>query len=239
LPGALLACHLLLTSPSIIRSMFKMGEFFNSFETKKMAYDTAEYKNGFSPGGLAITDDDLSFYREKVKVMAEDFRKNKLKPEYDLFSGPLKAMKNKVKTESSCISPGVFYVGVSAEGDIFPCHRFVGYKETKLGNVWEGFDREKWMEKYAKVHIFNSKVCSNCWVRYFCGGLCPATQYYLGGDMVLSENVTQEPVHCKLKKIIFEESMLLFARLDEEDLEAVASYADAQDRHETLNLLRN
>jgi hypothetical protein len=56
--------------------------------------------------------------------------------------------------------------------------------------------------------------------------------------MVLSENVAREPVHCRLKKIVFEESMLLFARLSEEDLEAVHC-ADAQDRHETFNSLRN
>jgi uncharacterized protein len=209
-----------ITGPGI-RSTYKMGEFFTGISTKRVAYDTAEYKNGFSRGGLAISDDDLSLYRHNVKEMARDFRENKLKPGYNLFAGPLQAMKNKMKKESSCVSPGVFYVGVSAEGDIFPCHRFVGYKETKLGNVWDGFDREKWMEKYAKVHVYNSKVCSHCWLRYFCGGLCPATNYYLGEDLVLSENLAQEPVHCKLKKIIFEESMLLFARLSDEDLEAV------------------
>jgi uncharacterized protein len=207
-----------ITRPGV-RNMFDVSNFFKRFKTKEIHYDTAEYKNGISPGGLAITDRDIRFYRHEVKKMADEFKKDHSKIEYDLFSGPLKAMKGKIKKESFCVSPGAFYAGVSAEGDIFPCHRLVGYKETKLGNVWDGFDREKWLKKYARVHIFNSKVCSRCWVRYFCGGMCPATNYFLGGDLVLSEKVDQEPVHCKLRKIVFEEAMLLFASLSEDNFQ--------------------
>jgi uncharacterized protein len=226
-----------LTRPGII-NMDELIDFYKNLNTKEVYFDTAEYKNGISRDGLAITDEDLNIYRQKVKNRAERFMKNKSKDEFNIFSKMLKIMKDKIRKSNFCVSPGVLYVCVSAEGDIYPCHRFVGHKKTKLGNIWQGFDREKWLAKFAKVHIYNSKVCSRCWVRYSCGGLCPATNYYLGEDMVLSENVAQEPVHCKLKKIIFEESMLLFARLDEEDLEAVA-HAEAQDRHEAFNALRN
>ena|GEM_PF-1535447 len=207
-----------ITRPGV-RNMFNVANFFKRFKTKEIHYDTAEYKNGISPGGLAITDDDIGAYRQEVKKMANEFKKNKSKTEYDLFYGPLNAMKSKIKRESFCVSPGALYAGISAEGDIFPCHRLVGYKETKLGNVWDGFDREKWLKKYARVHIFNSSVCSSCWVRYFCGGMCPATNYFLGGDLVLSEKVDPEPVHCKLRKIVFEEAMLLFASLSGNDFQ--------------------
>ncbi len=200
-----------LTRPALI-NMYDVVDFFHGFKTKKIIYDTAEYKHGISPRGLAITEDDLNIYRQKVKEVAEGFRKKHSK--YDsLFSGPLNAIKKKTRRNNYCLSAGILYVGVSAQGDLFPCHRFVGYKGTKLGNVWEGFDKEDWQRRYAKVHIFNSKVCSRCWIRYYCGGLCPATNYFLGGDMVLSEKVDPEPVHCKLKKIIFEETLLLSARL--------------------------
>jgi len=205
-----------ITGPSI-RNIDDLVAFFTSFKTKSIIYDTAEYNNGISPRGLAIRDDDLAIYRRKIKERAEKVRKNKLESGYNVFARPLKDMKDKIKKTHFCISPGALYVGVSAEGDIFPCHRLVGYKETKLGNVWDGFDREKWLKKYARVHIFNSKVCSRCWVRYFCGGMCPATNYFLGGDFMLSEKVEPEPVHCKLKKMIIEEAMLLFATLTKND----------------------
>lgn len=200
-----------LTRPSL-QYLDDIIEFFNNFKTKRIHYDTAEYKQSNSRAGLAITDNDLNLYRQKVKKMAAEIKNNESKAWDGLFSNPLKSIKAKAKRQNSCKSLGVFYVGISAEGDIFPCHRFVGYKQTKLGNVREGFDRENWLKKFAGVHIFNSKKCSSCWVRYFCGGLCPATSYFLGNDMVLTDT-TEEPVHCKLKKIVFEESILLFSRL--------------------------
>lgn len=195
----------------------ELVDFFRNFKTKQVYYDTAEYRNGISPEDLAITDDDLKIYRQKVKKMAAEYKNKTLKPDSDLFSGPLKLLKEKVKKESYCVSPGALYVGVSAEGDIFPCHRFVGCKDTRLGDVWKGFDRETWLKKYANVHVFNSKVCVDCWIRYFCGGLCPATNYFLGGNMILSETVEPEPVHCKLKKIVLEEALLLFASIAAQD----------------------
>lgn len=201
-----------LTSPSM-QYIDELVEFFKSFNAKQVRYDPAEYKKGNSPADLAITDDDLNLYRQKVKRIAGEIKKDELKENYDLFSKPLQTLKKKMKQLTPCKSLGALYVGVSAEGDIFPCHRFVGYKQTKLGNVRTGFDREKWLKRYAQVHIFNSKVCSSCWARYFCGGLCPATSYFLGGDMVLADTVDQEPVHCKLKKIVYEEAMLLFSTL--------------------------
>jgi uncharacterized protein len=202
-----------ITRPGLI-NMQEVGDFFNCFKTKQVYYDTAEYKNGMSSGGLAISEDDLRIYRQQVKEMAEEYKADPLKPRNNsIFSGPLKSIQQQTRRTHFCKSPGCSYIGVSAQGDIFPCHRFVGGKETKLGNVWQGFDREKWLKKYVKAHIFNSQRCSACWIRYFCGGMCPATNYFLGGDLVLSESIDPEPVHCKMKKIVFEEAVLLYCSI--------------------------
>lgn len=223
-----------LTRPGMV-NIYDVVNFFESFNTKEIHYDIAEYKKGISPRGLAISEDDLRVYRQKAKDVADELRKNKQKSICDsLFSGPLKLIQEKTRKHNSCISPGSLYVGVSSEGDIFPCHRFVGYKQTKLGDIWKGFDREKWQKKYAKVHIFNSKVCSRCWIRYLCGGMCTATNYYLGGDLMLSENVHPEPVHCQIRKIIFEEAMLLYTSLSEQ-----AHGAEQENRLEKSHAVQN
>ncbi|NIM16451.1 MAG: SPASM domain-containing protein [Candidatus Aminicenantes bacterium] len=180
-----------LTRPGIL-NIYDLVDFFNGLTSKGVHYDFAEYKDNVSANGLSISEED------------------------SLFSGPLHAIREKKKKQCSCISPGNLYIGVSAEGDIFPCHRFVGYKDTRLGNISKGFNREKWLEKYAKVHIFNSTVCSTCWIRYLCGGMCAPTNYYLCSHLVLTQNVHPEPVHCRLKKIVFEEAMVLYARLSQE-----------------------
>lgn len=201
-----------LTRPGI-RNIEDVINFFGNFNTRRITYDTAEYKNGYSPGGLAISHDDLVIYKAKVREMAARYTGNRSKSDLDLFSGPLKVLQNHTRRHNSCISPGILYVGVSADGDIFPCHRFVGCKDSRLGTVWEGFDRERWLKRYVKTHIYSSRVCTSCWIRYYCGGLCPATNYFLGGDMSLSESVKPEPVHCRLKKIVFEEALRLYYRL--------------------------
>lgn len=205
-----------LTRPGIL-NIYDLVDFFNGVTSKGVHYDFAEYKDNVSANGLSISEEDSICFRQKLKRVAAGLKKNELSSQYDsLFSGPLNAIREKKKKQCSCISPGNLYIGVSAEGDIFPCHRFVGCKETRLGNISKGFNREKWLEKYAKVHIFNSTVCSACWIRYLCGGMCTATNYYLCGNLVLTQNVHPEPVHCQLKKIVFEEAMVLYARLSQE-----------------------
>jgi uncharacterized protein len=199
-----------ITGPGLI-NIRGLRDFFDNFKTNKIYYDTAEYKNDISPGGLSITKDGLKIYRKEIKELADEFKIDKSKSRINsIFSGPLKSLQKRSKKKSYCISPGCFYIGVSAEGDLFPCHRFVGYKDTKLGNVWDGYDKDKWLEKYSQVNIFKSKRCSACWIRFFCGGMCPATNHFLGGDLVLSETVEPEPVHCAIKKIVFEEAVLLY-----------------------------
>jgi uncharacterized protein len=205
-----------LTRPGIL-NIYEVVDFFNGLNSEEVHYDFAEYKDNISANGLSVTEEDLIGLRRKLKDAAKEFKKSELKPQYDsFFSGPLNAIRERKKRQCSCISPGNLYIGVSAQGDIFPCHRFVACKETRLGNIWEGFNREKWLEKYARVHIFNSTVCSACWIRYFCGGMCAAANYYLCSDLVLTPNVHPEPVHCQLKKIVFEEAMVLYARLSRE-----------------------
>ena len=225
-----------LTRPGIV-NIYDVVDFFNGFNTERIHYDFAEYAN-ISSGDLVITGDAIKSFRQKVREVAADFKENRSTRYDSLFSGPLRAIQGKMKKKCACISPGVTYAGVSAQGDLFPCHRFVGCKETKFGDVWNGFDREKWLKKYAKVNIFSSKVCSGCWLRYFCGGMCPATNYFLGGDMVVSEEIEQEPVHCKLSKMIYEEAMLLYTGLADNLAENLAENHSAAKNQEKKNTAR-
>jgi len=67
---------------------------------------------------------------------------------------------------------GVGYFGVSAEGDLAACHRFVGNKDATLGSVSGGVDgtrRNIWLEER---HISQQLPCNKCWARYLCGGGC-------------------------------------------------------------------
>ncbi|WP_170451223.1 radical SAM/SPASM domain-containing protein [Ruegeria arenilitoris] len=63
------------------------------------------------------------------------------------------------------------YFGVSADGDLFACHRFVEDDLAAMGNVHDGPDarREAWL---AERHVHNQSPCNICWARYMCGGGC-------------------------------------------------------------------
>jgi len=64
------------------------------------------------------------------------------------------------------------YLGVSAEGDFFACHRFVGDKVGAMGDVVNGIDRERQRDWLQKRHVHFQEPCSGCWARYLCGGGC-------------------------------------------------------------------
>jgi uncharacterized protein len=67
---------------------------------------------------------------------------------------------------------GAGYLGVSAEGELAACHRFVGDPEGALGSLADGIDlgrRGAWL--HAR-HVHRQAPCTACWARYLCGGGC-------------------------------------------------------------------
>jgi uncharacterized protein len=67
---------------------------------------------------------------------------------------------------------GAGYVGVSAEGELHPCHRFVGDAATRLGSVYTGVEAPIQAEWLRARHVHAQQPCSGCWARYLCGGGC-------------------------------------------------------------------
>jgi len=67
---------------------------------------------------------------------------------------------------------GSGYFGVSAEGDLAACHRFVGDTRGNMGNVVDGVDREAQVRWLNDRHVHRQQPCNNCWARYMCGGGC-------------------------------------------------------------------
>ncbi len=64
------------------------------------------------------------------------------------------------------------YLGVSAQGDLFACHRFVDDQSGAMGNLREGLDRHSQAQWLARRHVHRQEPCRSCWARYLCGGGC-------------------------------------------------------------------
>ena len=103
---------------------------------------------------------------------------------------------------------GVFAIGSS--GDIYPCHRFVGLSEFKLGNIAT--------YQVGKVNRFHGRrvdgliECSSCWARYACGGCCYYNNQVRRGDTHLPDRDS-----CRELRSLIEIATVLYFQLNEED----------------------
>ena len=95
----------------------------------------------------------------------------------DLQKGPCLA-----KRQSGC-GAGVEYLVVTPEGDIYPCHQFVGEKQFLMGNIY-GTELDEEVSQWFINNRLGDKVeCRRCWARNFCGGGCHANSYHTNGEM--------------------------------------------------------
>jgi uncharacterized protein len=67
---------------------------------------------------------------------------------------------------------GAGYLGVSAEGDLAACHRFVGDEAGRIGNLSTGVDQVTQTRWLAERHVHHQLPCRDCWARYLCAGGC-------------------------------------------------------------------
>lgn len=67
---------------------------------------------------------------------------------------------------------GAGYLGVSADGELAACHRFVGDEVGAMGSLAEGVDRTRQADWLAERHVHKQEPCRSCWARYLCGGGC-------------------------------------------------------------------
>ena len=69
---------------------------------------------------------------------------------------------------------GYEYIAVTPEGDIYPCHQFVGQDGFKLGNVEYGIKSPEMVNSFKNSNIYTKDKCTDCWAKFYCGGGCDA-----------------------------------------------------------------
>lgn len=95
----------------------------------------------------------------------------------DLEQGPCV-----IKRLSGCGS-GHEYLAVTPEGDIYPCHQFVGNEDFKMGNVFEGKIDNEIKTMFENSNVYTKPECSNCFAKFYCSGGCPANAYNFNKDI--------------------------------------------------------
>ena len=133
----------------------------------------------------ALTKEDLPILLEQYEILARDMlrREREGKPitfyhyMINLEHGPCI-----YKRISGCGS-GTEYMAVTAWGDLYPCHQFVGDPDYKLGDVWNGVTNTELRDEFKLCNVYARPDCDNCWARLYCSGGCAANAYHATGDI--------------------------------------------------------
>lgn len=136
--------------------------------------------------GYDIREEDLPVLFEEYEKLALEYVKRHKEGNgfnffhfmVDLSQGPCA-----IKRLKGCGS-GHEYVAVTPEGDIYPCHQFVGMDDFKIGNVNSGPDLNKsTVDRFKSANINNNEACRSCWAKFYCSGGCAANAYQFNGDI--------------------------------------------------------
>lgn len=97
----------------------------------------------------------------------------------DLSQGPCVA-----KRLAGCGS-GTEYLAVTPQGDLYPCHQFVGIEAFKLGTVDTGVVNKEVQAEFKCCNVYAKKDCKDCWAKFYCSGGCSANNHNFN-DSILS-----------------------------------------------------
>ena len=133
----------------------------------------------------AIKDGDLpEIFEEYDRLSTEMVKRSKAGDGFSFFHFDMDVAKGPcIKKRLSGCGAGAEYVAVTPEGDIYPCHQFVGRPEFKMGDVFNGINNEDVGKSFSNANIQTKEGCSDCWARYYCSGGCHANAFLFGGDI--------------------------------------------------------
>ena len=159
----------------------------------------------------AITEDDLDTIFEEYEKLAEQLyiRHKTGEKDFnffhfmvDLTGGPCIA-----KRLSGCGS-GTEYLAVTPEGDLYPCHQFVGQEEYKIGSVYTGIENTAIREEFANCNVYTKPDCKKCWAKFYCSGGCMANACHYARDIMGTYEIG-----CKLQRKRIECAIMIKAKL--------------------------
>lgn len=138
----------------------------------------------------------------KIKKMDKDFTFFHFM--IDLNQGPCL-----IKRATGC-GAGSEYMAVTPEGDLYPCHQFVGNDDFKLGDVFNGVINSDIREKFKQSNVFSKEECKTCWARFYCSGGCHVNAYNTNKDITKPYKIG-----CEMEKKRIECAISILANLEE------------------------
>ncbi len=147
--------------------------------------------------GLDIREEDLEqLFAEYESLAMEYINRENNKEGFNFFHFMIDLKQGPciIKRLGGCGS-GHEYLAVTPEGDLYPCHQFVGDEKFKMGNVHCGEFNSDFQMNFQKSNVYTKKDCSECWAKFYCSGGCAANAYQFNNDI----NVPYK-IGCELEK---------------------------------------
>lgn len=156
----------------------------------------------------AITEADLPRIFKEYEVLAEKIAGIRKSGKFinffhfmlDLDQGPCA-----IKRLRGC-GCGNEYVAVTPDGDIYPCHQFVGVEEYKMGSLYDGSFNMKMKNDFARAHVYTKPECKKCWAKFYCSGGCNANNYIYQHDIHAAHKLS-----CQIQKKRLEVAIMMKA----------------------------
>lgn len=133
----------------------------------------------------ALKESDLPVLKEQYEILANEmlrrYRNGSGFTFYhymiDLDAGPCI-----VKRVSGC-GVGTEYMAVTPDGELYPCHQFVGDDKFLLGDIWHGVKNKQVLSQFENCNVYSHKECKDCFAKLYCSGGCAANAYHSTGSV--------------------------------------------------------
>ena len=100
------------------------------------------------------------------------------------------------------------YVAITPDGDVYPCHQFVGHEEWKMGNVFDLSINKEMKDNFARATVYHKPKCQECWAKFYCSGGCNANNWQYMGNILDSFDLA-----CEMEKKRLECAIMIQAAL--------------------------
>ena len=156
----------------------------------------------------AIREEDLPTVFAEYERLGKEYLKRRAEGKWfsffhfvvDLTGGPC------LKKRLTGCGAGNEYVAVTPEGDIYPCHQFVGREGMRMGSVLDGSFDTAMQSRFKQNNVLSKEKCRDCWARFYCSGGCAANAHAFNGDISKPYDL-----ECQMERKRLECAMAVFA----------------------------
>ncbi|WP_058303557.1 radical SAM/SPASM domain-containing protein [Gorillibacterium timonense] len=155
----------------------------------------------------------LEFTQESIRrIERKDFSWMRIVPITRMISF-LGRQKN-ILSNRACLA-GCSQFAISPDGELYPCHMFVGYDQFKLGNLNEGVTNLDLQTAFLNYSTENAPACQSCPIQYLCIGNC------MGEALLYRGNINQpNPYKCEIQKEYVKSAFYLYSHIKQNPLAA-------------------